>query len=122
MVVMATNAHYFLQIHHVAKDSGLSAVNVANDILVKHTNKITLEKRPMPQDQALEIAGESDYLIYSIVEEWVDPLGLNCGKYYHDYASVQVQLYDIKEKKLVNNTRLSAETVPQKLLYPCKAW
>lgn len=97
-----------------AEGSGASAINIANEYLVKHTQAIVAEKEILTKEQALETAASNNgnYLIYSQVEIWNDPLGINCSKYYHDQATVLLSIYSLSDKELINTSRLSAKSCP----------
>lgn len=81
-----------------AMGSGLAAINIAYKKFFENTANIISEKYLTLEDKALEIGAinESDYLVYSRVEKWTDPFGMNCGPLYHDEASVLLSLYAIK--------------------------
>lgn len=101
----------------LAEGSGFAALMIANDTLYNSTSQVVAEKEVMSEDKALEVGfiNKSDYLIYSRVEQWSDPLGINCNDYYYDEASVVVSLYSIPSKELISTSRLSAKSCPSKL-------
>ncbi|HUH42422.1 MAG TPA: DUF4823 domain-containing protein [Sulfurimonas sp.] len=102
----------------IAEGSGLAAVNIANEQLCAYTAPVVLEKLVITEKEALENAklNQSDYVIYSRVEKWTDPLGINCTVgYYTDEASVVLSLYSTKDEKLLNTTRLSKSSCPFKI-------
>ncbi|WP_417362558.1 DUF4823 domain-containing protein [Gallaecimonas pentaromativorans] len=101
----------------VAKDSGADVVRIENDAFSTLTAHVIAEKNVLPEDKALEVGGlnKSDYLIYSRVEKWSDPLGMNCQKYHADEASVLLSLYSVKDKTLINTSRLQARSCPDTL-------
>lgn len=100
-----------------AKGSGKSALNIASGELSKVTQLVIIENKNLSENEALEVAqlNKSDYLIYSRVEEWTDPLGISCGEYYADQASVLLSIYSVEDKKLVNTSRLAATDCPPRL-------
>jgi hypothetical protein len=107
---------YFSEItkEEVAKGSGVSALNIAFKQLRMKTARVVSSKTVTTEMNALKSSklNKSDYLIYSRVERWTDPLGINCNQYYKDEASVLVSLYSVKDKKLLNTSRLSANDCP----------
>ena len=108
----------------VAIGSGLSAINIAFDQLKWGNPHVILENKILSEKEALENAAlnNSDYVIYSRVETWTDPLGISCSKHYMDEASVVISLYSTKDAKLLKTTRLSDKDCPSTLngmpLYP----
>ncbi|MGF1907864.1 DUF4823 domain-containing protein [Vibrio kasasachensis] len=100
-----------------AEGSGISALNIASDSLSKFTQLIVVENNELTEDKALDVAktNNNDYLIYSRVEQWSDPLGINCGTHYYDEASVLLSIYSVKDRKLINTSRLAAKSCPTKL-------
>lgn len=108
----------------VSIGSGLSAINIAFDQLKWGNPHVILENKVLSEKEALENAtlNHSDYVIYSRVETWTDPLGISCSKHYMDEASVVISLYSTKDAKLLKTTRLSAKDCPSTLngmpLYP----
>ncbi|MDW6005204.1 DUF4823 domain-containing protein [Vibrio mangrovi] len=101
----------------VAEGSDISALRIANDELSKYTSRVTTDRNVLTEDKALEIGtiNKNDYLIYSRVEKWSDPLGINCNEYYYDEASVLISMYSLKDKKLINTSRLSSASCPSKV-------
>ncbi|WP_041959924.1 DUF4823 domain-containing protein [Sulfurospirillum arsenophilum] len=101
----------------VSIGSGLSAINIAFDQLKWGNPHVILENKVLSEKEALENAtlNNSDYVIYSRVETWTDPLGISCSKHYMDEASVVISLYSTKEQKLLKTTRLSAKDCPSTL-------
>lgn len=97
-----------------AEGSGASALNIANEYLAKHTQAIVAEKEILTTEQALEaaVSNNSGYLVYSQVEIWTDPLGINCTKHYYDQASVLLSIYSLSDKALISTSRLSAKSCP----------
>lgn len=97
-----------------AMGSGLSAINIANTELRTITPYIILENKVISEKEALEVArlNKSDYVIYSRVERWTDPLGINCHKEYMDESAVLLSLYSTKDEKLLDTTRLFASDCP----------
>ncbi|MBQ0763679.1 DUF4823 domain-containing protein [Marinobacter psychrophilus] len=101
----------------IAKGSGFSALKIASDNLSKYTANVVSEKEILLEDKALEIGAinQSDYLIYSRVEQWSDPLGINCHSHYYDEASVLLSIYSVKDEKLIDTSRLSSKSCPFKM-------
>ena len=101
----------------ISKGSGLSAINIAYKQLRDITPNVILENKVLSEKEALEIAklNKSDYVLYSRVETWTDPLGVNCTQYYMDEAVVVLSLYSTKDEKLLNTIRLSDKDCPSKL-------
>ncbi|WP_415397928.1 DUF4823 domain-containing protein [Sulfurimonas sp. CS5] len=100
-----------------AIESGLSAINIANTELRTITPYVILENKVITEKEAIENAklNKSDYVIYSRVEKWTDPLGINCHEYYRDESTVLLSLYSTKDDKLLNTTRLFASDCPATL-------
>jgi len=98
-------------------DSGLSAINIAKKQLTTITPYVILENKIISEKEALEIAklNKSDYMIYSRVETWTDPLGINCNENYMDESTVLLSLYLTKDEKLLHTTRLFAKDCPTTL-------
>lgn len=101
----------------VSIGSGLSAINIAFDQLKGGNPHVILENKVLSEKEALENAAlnNSDYVIYSRVETWTDPLGISCSNDYMDEASVVISLYSTKDVKLLKTTRLSAKDCPIRL-------
>lgn len=100
-----------------AEGSGEAALIIANEALSGFTDRMIVENQELTEAQALEnaVINKSDYLIYSRVEKWTDPIGINCQKYYADEASVLLSLYSVSNKKLINTSRLADKSCPAKL-------
>ena len=98
----------------IAEGSGLSAWTIANEEMSKFSPLLVAENKPTTEDKAIEIGKlkQSEYLVYSHVEKWTDPLGINCHEHYSDEASVVLSIYSIEEKQLINSTRLAAKSCP----------
>lgn len=102
----------------IALGSGEISLNIEYNFLKQKTAKVIKEKNILAEDKALEIAklNNSDYLIYSRTEKWNDPIGLACSfPFYLNEASVVVSLYSVKDKKIINTTRLSNADCPPKI-------
>lgn len=103
--------------NELAEESGVSALNIAHDALSHYSDRIIAEREVLLEDKALEIGtiNKSDYLIYSRVEEWSNPLGINCANTYYDEASVLLSIYSVQKKELINTSRLTAKSCPTKV-------
>ncbi len=103
-----------LESDEISEGSGLSALTIANNIMAKSAPLLVAENKPLTEDKAVEIGqlNKSDYVIFSHVEKWTDPLGINCHEKYSDEASVVLSIYSVEEKQLINSTRLWARSCP----------
>lgn len=85
--------------------SDISALNITQDNLSKYTQYITKENKNILEDKA----------IYTRVEQWTDPLRINCTEYYYDEASILISIYSAADRKLINTARVRFKSYPNEI-------
>lgn len=109
-----------------AAGSGFLASDLVNRNLLLLQGKTIMGMAPESEKEALESAKQKglDYVVYSRVNLWVDPMFMACTNtrqngvhvYYLDEADVDMSVYDVKSEKVIHLSKLHHAGCPVVLL------
>jgi len=91
-----------------AENSGRIASEIIYNKFLILQPKTIMGVAPETEHEALNSAKQKglDYVVYSKVNMWVDPMYMACGKDYMDQSEVEISVYDVKTEKVVTLDRI----------------